>query len=97
MKLEQLIETAYRTKPETIASNDLLWVEISKLLCKTYGVKNLDSFFLHILKGQIPTSHSLAASISNVRKNNPDLVPTEEQRRMKMEVKQRYINQYRNS
>lgn len=97
MKLEQVVETAYRAKPETIASNDLLWVEVSKALCKRYGVKTIDDFFLHILGGQIPTSHSLAAAITNVRKNNPDLVPTEEQRRLKMVVKQRYINEYRNS
>jgi hypothetical protein len=97
MKLEQVVETAYRAKPETIASNDLLWVEVSKALCKRYGVKTIDDFFLHILGGQIPTSHSLAAAITNVRKNNPDLIPTEEQRRLKMVVKQRYINEYRNS
>ena len=97
MKIEQVIETAYRAKPETIASNDLLWVEVSKALCKQFGIRTLDDFFLHILGGQIPTSHTLAAGITNVRKNNPELRPTEEQRRLKMEVKQRYINEYRNA
>jgi hypothetical protein len=97
MKLEQVVETAYRAKPETISSNDLLWVEVSKALCKHYGIRTLDDFFLHILGGKIPTSHTLAATITNVRKNNPDLVPTEEQKRLKLAVKQRYINEYRNA
>lgn len=95
MKLEQVIENTYRTLPETISSNDLLWVEVSKSLCKNLNIKSLDNFFLHILRGDIPTAHSLAAAISNVRKKNPDLVPTEEQRQRKMEVKERYINEYR--
>ena len=58
--------------------------------------QNLDDFFLKVLSGEIPSSHTLAAKITNVRKKYPELRPTEEQRKKKLEVKEQYINEYRN-
>lgn len=92
-----MVELAYRNKPETKSANDLLWVEVCKALCEAQQIKSLDDFFLHILKGEIPSSHTLAASVSRVIKRYPELKPTEEQRRLKQEVKQRHINEYRNA
>jgi hypothetical protein len=97
MKLEKIIELAFRNKPETIASNDLLWVEVCKALCAGKNITNLDDFFLKVLSGEIPSSHTLAAKITNVRKKYPELRPTEEQRKKKLEVKEQYINEYRNA
>lgn len=97
MKVDEIVELAFRNKPETLASNDLLWVEVCKALCEAKGIRNLDDFFLNILGREIPSSHSLAAAVSVVRKRCPELQPTEEQRRAKQEVKQRYINEYRNA
>ena len=97
MKLENIVSSVLRNKPETRASNDLLWVEVSKALCNHFGITTLDDFFLHILGGQIPTSHTTAASLTNVRKTFPELRPTEEQKQQKELAKQNYINQYRNS
>ena len=54
MKVDELVEMAYRNRPETLASNDLLWVEVCKVLCEVEGITNLDDFFLHILLGKIP-------------------------------------------
>jgi hypothetical protein len=97
MKVDELVEMAYRNRPETLASNDLLWVEVCKVLCEVEGITNLDDFFLNILTRKIPSSHSLAAAISVVKKRCPELEPTDEQKRLKKEVKQRYINEYKNA
>jgi hypothetical protein len=97
MKLEKIVELAFRHKPETIASNDLLWVEVCKALCKAQNITNLDDFFLKILGGDIPSSHTLAAKITNVRKKYPELRPTQEQMKLKKVVKQQYIEDYRNA
>jgi hypothetical protein len=97
MKIDELVELAYRNKPETLTSNDLLWVEVCKVLCEVEGITKLDDFFLNILCRKIPSSHSLAAAISVVKKRCPELEPTEEQKRLKKEVKERYINEYRNA
>jgi len=97
MKLEKIVELALRHKPETIASNDLLWVEVCKAMCKAQNIKTLDDFFLKILSGDIPSSHTTAAKLTNVRKKYPELKPTKEQMMLKKEVKQRYIDEYRNA
>jgi len=97
MKVDEIVELAFRNKPETLASNDLLWVEVCKALCKTKGITSLDDFLVNVLNGQIPSSHTLAAAISVVRKRCPELQPTDEQKRMKQEVKNRYITEYRNA
>jgi hypothetical protein len=39
----------------------------------------------------------VAASISIVRKKYPELKPTDEQLQRKLEIKQQYINQYKNA
>lgn len=97
MKIENIVSQVLRTKPETRASNDLLWVEVCKALCSHYRITTLDEFFLHILSGQIPSSHTTAAAITNVRKTFPELRPTEEQMAQKQQAKQNYINEYRNA
>lgn len=97
MKIENIVSQVLRSKPETRASNDLLWVEVCKALCSHYRITTLDEFFLHILSGQIPSSHTTAAAITNVRKTFPELRPTEEQMAQKQQAKQNYINEYRNA
>ena len=97
MKLEKIVETTLRQKPRTIASNDLLWVEICRAMCKDKKINNLDDFFLNILSGEIPSSHTTAAKITNIRKKYPELRPTEEQMKLKKELKQQYIDEYRNA
>lgn len=97
MKLEKIVELALRHKPETIASNDLLWVEVCKAMCKAKNITTLDDFFLNILSGDIPSSHTTAAKLTNVRKKYPELKPTKQQMMLKKEVKQRYIDEYRNA
>lgn len=97
MKIENIVSSVLRHKPETRASNDLLWVEVCKALCSHYRITTLDDFFLHILSGQIPSSHTTAAAITNVRKTFPELRPTEEQIAQKQQAKENYINEYRNA
>jgi formylmethanofuran dehydrogenase subunit E len=95
--LEKLIIQTYDRKPETIGNNNLLWVEVCKRLQNLYKIESIDDLYLSILKNELPSSHSLAAAISCVRKKYPQYEPTEEQKKIKNEVKQRYIENYRNS
>jgi hypothetical protein len=95
--LEKLIIQTYDRKPETIGNNSLLWVEVCKRLSHYYNIKTIDDLYLSILKNELPSSHSLAATISCVRKKYPQYEPTEEQKKLKNEVKQQYINNYRNA
>lgn len=97
MLLESIVEQTFRLRPQTIGNNDLLWVEVCKALCEVNGVNELDSFFLSVLRGDIPSAHSIAATVSIVRKKYPDLKPTDEQLANKLAVKQEYINQYNNA
>ena len=95
--LEYIVETALRAKPETRANNDVLWIEVCKALCEVKGITTLDDFFLKILYGEIPSSHSLAAAVSIVRKRCPHLRPTQEEMDLKMAKRQEYIDNYRNA
>jgi hypothetical protein len=97
MLLESIVEQTFRLRPQTIGNNDLLWVEVCKALCEANEVNELDSFFLSVLRGDIPSAHSLAAAVSLVRKKHPELRPTDEQLANKLAVKQEYINQYKNA
>jgi len=91
-----MIKTMYEAKPHLIANNNLLWVELCKELCIEKGITNTDDFFINIINGDLPSSHVIAASITNVRKKYPHLRPTEDQMKRKLEVQQQYINDYRN-
>jgi len=95
--LNNVVEAAFRHKPETRANNDVLWVMICRAICNQKGITNVEDFFLEILNREIPTSHTTAASASIVRKLFPELKPTEEQQNAKNEVRQQYINNYRNA
>ena len=97
MLLESIVEQTFRLRPQTIGNNDLLWVEVCKALCEVNNINELDSFFLSVLRGDIPSSHSIAAAVSLVRKKHPELRPTEEQMANKLAAKQEYINQYNNA
>lgn len=94
IEIEQMIISAYTEKPETISNNNVLWAYISRGLANHYGINTIDKFVEAIVYGAIPSSHSLAAAISNVRKAYPQYAPTEEQRKQKEEVKQNYINRH---
>lgn len=95
--IDRIVETALRAKPETRANNDVLWIEVCKALCKVKGITTLDEFFLKILYGELPSSHSLAAAVSLVRKRFPELKPTQEEMDLKMARRQEYIDNYRNA
>lgn len=96
-KLQTLVKQTYDRKPETIANNNLLWIEVCKRLCCIDNIESIDDFYLAILKNQIPSSHSLAAAISCVRKKYPEYHPTDEQKEMKEVSRQKYIEDYKNS
>lgn len=93
-KLEDIVIQAFREYPETISSNAVLWARISRALATQQQIVSVDSFIDAVVKGKIPSSHSIAAAASNVRKSNPEYEPTEEQRAKKHEVQQQYINRY---
>lgn len=95
--LERLVKTTFDRHPETIGNNLLLWDRISRRLEKLYGIETLEDFHIAYLKGEIFHQHSVAAAASVVRKRFPQYEPTEEQKALKLEVKQRYIENYRNA
>ena len=95
--LERLVKTTFDKHPETIGSNLLLWDRISRRLERLYGIETLEDFHMAYLKGQIYHQHSIAAAASTVRKMYPEYEPTEEQKAVKLEVQQRYIDNYRNA
>ena len=97
MDLQKIVETVLRDYPNTRANNDLVWAEVSQILAELYQVTTVEGFLLATLEKKIPSSHTLAATISVVRKAHPELNPTDEQMERKKEVKQQFIEQYRNA
>jgi hypothetical protein len=93
-KLEDIVIQAFREYPETISSNGVLWARIAKRLATQHNIITAEGFIMATLMGKIPSSHSIAAAASNVRKSNPEYEPTEEQKAKKQEVQQQYINRY---
>lgn len=96
-RIDSIIEAAFRAKPGTRANNNVLWVEVCKALCIEKNITTLDEFYDKILYGEIPSSHTLAARVSIVRKKHPELKPTEAQMEMKLRVRDEYIQEYRNA
>jgi len=87
MKQTELVEAILRDIPETRANNDLVWREICLLICEAEGINTIESFINNTILKKLPTVHSVAASISVVRKNNPELRPI---------ARQQYIDEYLN-
>ncbi len=96
MNYEHAIKTMYEAKPHLIADNTLLWVEICKDLCTQMGITTIEEFMNKTMSRELPTSHSIAAGVSTVRKKYPHLKPTEEQMKRKLEIQRAYIDEYIN-
>jgi hypothetical protein len=97
MTLNEIVKMAFTNIPETIGNNDLLYYEVCRVLCEIEGITTAEEFLRGILNKTIPSSHTLAATISTVRKTNPEFIPTEEQLVNKLNARQRYIDEYINS
>ena len=95
-ELENKVAATLRNKPAAIGNNDVLWVELVKALCNEMNITSIDDMLLKVLEGKIPTSHSTAAALTNVRVQCPELRPTEEQKKLKKDKKDEYIQAYRN-
>jgi hypothetical protein len=96
-QLNELVELALRTKPETRESNDVLWVEIASVLCIVENITDVNDLFMKVLSNEIPSSHSVAAAASIVRKQHPELKPSTTSTNRKNEIKQQYAQEYRNA
>jgi hypothetical protein len=97
LDLEELVEAVLRDQPSTRGNNDLVWAEVCDILCQLYGITTSQGFINNTLNKNIPSSHTIAATISVVRKKYPELRPTDEQMARKEESRQQYINQYKNA
>lgn len=97
MDLQQIVTAVLTDYPETRGNNDLVWVEVSQILCELYDITTIEGFLLATLTKKIPSSHTLAATISVVRKLHPELNPTPEQLERKKEIKEQFIQQYKNA
>jgi hypothetical protein len=95
--IQGIVEMILRDLPETRGNNDLVWAEVCLVLSELYNITSVEAFIQNTLNGNIPSSHSVAASISIVRKKYPELKPTEEQLQRKLEIKKQYINNYKNA
>jgi hypothetical protein len=93
-KLEEIVIQAFTEYPETISSNVVLWGRISKRLATQHNIITAEGFIMATLQGKIPSSHTLAAAITNVRRRRPEFIPTEEQKARKMKVQEQEINRY---
>jgi|688.fasta_scaffold331760_2 hypothetical protein len=97
MDLQEIVESVLRDIPSTRANNDLVWAQVCEILCDLHGITTAEGFIHNTLNKNIPSSHTVAASISVVRKKYPELRPTDEQMARKEESKKQYINQYKNA
>jgi hypothetical protein len=95
--LQILVETAFSNIPATRESNDVLWVEITKALCTLKGITTIDDLFVEVLNRRMPSSHSIVAAATNIRKRNPQFKPTDNSLRRKMEIRAEHAENYRNS
>jgi len=95
MDIEEIIKLYLEEYPETRGNNDLLWVEVSKLLCDLHNITTLDGFFNSILNRKIPTSHSVASHLTKIRRDHPELKPSPEQMKRKLKVQKSIIDKYR--
>jgi hypothetical protein len=95
--IDIFVEHAFRVLPQTRESNDVLWVELSQALCEELGIETLEDFFAAIVSGDIPNSHSVAGSVCRVRKKYPELKPSSRSMKRKLEIRNEYIESYRNA
>jgi hypothetical protein len=94
--IDIFVEHAFRVLPKTRESNDVLWVELTSALCIELGIETLEEFFVGVLKGDIPNSHSVAGSVCRVRKKYPELKPSSRSMKRKLEIRDEFVESYRN-
>ena len=97
MNYEHAVKTMYEAKPHLIADNTLLWVEIIKDMCNQENITHIDDLLNKFVTREFPSSHTMAATISLVRKRHPEFRPTEEQMDKKMEIQRGHIADYINA
>lgn len=95
-ELEQLVIDAYNRHPANRTNNDLCWVSVIEAIYAKDGITPPREFLEKILNKELPTSHSLAAAISNVREAHPEYQLTEEMKVLKDTHRQEWIERRNN-
>ena len=94
-KLRKLIFQILTEKPEARGSNDLLTYLINKHLINHHNIQTADGFAMAMYGGLIPNQHTIAAALSVVKRLNPELKETPEQREKKLQKQEEFINDSR--
>ena len=97
MELNNRIKEKLELNENLRSNNPLLWAVIVKEMCEEKNIETIDDFLGKIILGEIPNSHSVSASLSIVRKENPHLRPNQEGRDRQLEIQQQYIDNWNNA
>lgn len=97
MELYNRIKEKLEHNENLRSNNPLLWAEIARDMCQEKNIDNIDDFLIKIISGEIPNSHSVTATLSVVRKENPHLRPNTEGRDRQLEIQRQYIDNWNNA
>ena len=88
---EKQVLAAFQRHPANQTNNDLCWASVIEAMYARDGITPPREFINKIIEGKLPSSHSIAAAISNVRASNPEYELTDELKVMKQSHRQDWI------
>ena len=94
--LEKLVKEAFDRHPANKTNNDLCYVSVVEAIYRKKGLQPPREFLDKLLKKEIPSSHSLAAAISNVRAAHPEYELTDMDKVMKLSYRNEWIERRNN-
>lgn len=97
MDLNTRIKEKLETSETLRSNNPLLWAVIARDICRENNITDINEFLFKVVVGEIPNSHSVSAGLSIVRKQHPELRPDEEGRERQLQIREQYIQNWRNS
>lgn len=89
---EKYVIEAFDAHPANLTNNTLCWISIIEALYEEEGLTPPRDFLYRILINQLPTSHVIAAAISNVKTKYPQYTDPE-LKKLKDQYKKDWINQ----
>jgi hypothetical protein len=95
--LEQVVKLIFEQSPEAQKNNTICCIKVLDKISKDKKIpQTLEAFNIAMLKGELPTHHAIAATISRVRRKHPQFELTREMKWLKKEIQNEYINAYYN-
>jgi len=93
-KWQAMVKAYLENYPETRENNTTLWIRITDHICTEKGWNTKDEIFYRTLMEDLPTQHSLAAAISQVKTKHPELKADPEVENRKKEIQQQYAQEW---